>query len=55
LVDDLAACRKRILAAGGEIHVEEQGLPGMGSLTLFTDPEGRMKGLWKQGKGQRSS
>jgi predicted enzyme related to lactoylglutathione lyase len=48
-VDDLAAYRKRIVAAGGRIHVEEQEVPGMGSLCLFTDPEGRMMGLWRQG------
>ena len=46
-VDDLAAYRKRIVAAGGKIHVEEQKVPGMGRLSLFTDPEGRMMGLWK--------
>ena len=32
---------------GGKIHVEEQKVPGMGKLSLFTDPEGRMMGLWK--------
>ena len=47
LVDDLAAYRKRIVAAGGKIHVEEQKVPGMGKLSLFSDPEGRMMGLWK--------
>jgi uncharacterized protein len=47
LVDDLAAFRKKILAAGGKIHVEEQQVPGMGAFTLFTDPEGRMMGIWK--------
>jgi predicted enzyme related to lactoylglutathione lyase len=47
LVDDLAAVRKKIVAAGGKIHVEEQKVPGMGKLALFTDPEGRMMGLWK--------
>jgi uncharacterized protein len=46
-VDDLAAYRSKIVDAGGEIHVEEQKVPGMGSFTLFTDPEGRMMGLWK--------
>jgi predicted enzyme related to lactoylglutathione lyase len=46
-VDDLAAYRKRIVAAGGKICVEEQEVPGMGWLCLFTDPEGRMMGLWK--------
>jgi predicted enzyme related to lactoylglutathione lyase len=47
LVDDLAAYREKIVAAGGKIHVEEQEVPGMGTLSLFTDPEGRMNGLWK--------
>ncbi len=47
LVDDLAAYREKIVKAGGRIHVEEQEVPGMGRLTLFTDPEGRMNGLWK--------
>jgi len=51
-VDDLAAYRERILAAGGEIHVEEQEVPGMGSFTLLADPEGRMMGLWKQAEGK---
>jgi len=46
-VDDLAKYRKEIVAAGGKIHVEEQEVPGMGWLSLFTDPEGRMMGLWK--------
>jgi len=47
LVDDLAAYRKKVVAAGGKIHVEEQKVPGMGKFALFTDPEGRMMGLWK--------
>ena len=46
-VDDLAKYRKKIEQAGGTIHVEEQEVPGMGWLSLFTDPEGRMNGLWK--------
>lgn len=47
LVDDLAAYCRKIAAAGGRIHVEEQEIPGMGWLALFTDPEGRMNGLFK--------
>jgi hypothetical protein len=47
LVDDLAAYRKKVVAAGGKIHVEVQKVPGMGKFALFTDPEGRMMGLWK--------
>ena len=49
-VDDLAAYRKKVVAAGGKIHVEEQAVPGMGAFSLFTDPEGRMMGLWKTAK-----
>jgi predicted enzyme related to lactoylglutathione lyase len=51
-VYDLADYRKRIVGAGGKIHVEEQDVPGMGALSLFTDPDGRMMGLWKQAKRQ---
>ena len=47
LVDDLSAYRTKVAAAGGKIHVEEQKVPGMGKFSLFTDPEGRMMGLWK--------
>jgi len=47
LVDDLVGYRKKVVTAGGKIHVEEQEVPGMGWLSLFTDPEGRMMGLWK--------
>ena len=46
-VDDLASYRKRIVAAGGKICVEEQEVPGMGAFSLFTDPEGRMMGIWR--------
>jgi len=46
-VDDLAKYRKKVVAAGGKIHIEEQKVPGMGKFSLFTDPEGRMIGLWK--------
>ena len=33
--------------SGSVIGVEVQKVPGMGKLSLFTDPEGRMMGLWK--------
>ena len=51
-VEDLAAYRKKIVDAGGKILIEEQEVPGMGTLSLFTDPEGRMMGLWKAAKPQ---
>ncbi len=46
-VDDLAAFRKRLQDAGGTILVEEQEVPGMGSFSLFSDPDGRVVGLWR--------
>ena len=46
-VDDLKTYRDKIVAAGGKICVEEQAVPGMGTLSIFTDPDGRMMGLWK--------
>jgi predicted enzyme related to lactoylglutathione lyase len=55
LVDDLAAYRKKIVEAGGTIQVEEQAVPGMGTLSLFTDPEGRMNGLWKPAEPAKRS
>ena len=51
-VDDLDAYKKKVVAAGGKIHVEQQEVPDMGSFSLFTDPEGRMMGLWKAAKKQ---
>jgi hypothetical protein len=47
-VDDLATYRQRIVAAGGKILVEEQQVPGVGSFSLFEDPDGRVLGMWKQ-------
>ena len=46
-VDDLAAYRQRVVQAGGTIVVEEQVVPGMGSFSLFADPDGRVMGMWK--------
>ena len=46
-VEDLAEYRKKVLEAGGKILIEKQEVPGMGSFSLFMDPENRMVGLWK--------
>lgn len=46
-VDDLAAYRRKVEEAGGNILLEEQEVPGMGTFSLFTDPDGRVVGLWK--------
>jgi predicted enzyme related to lactoylglutathione lyase len=47
-VDDLATYRRKIEQAGGKILVPEQEVPGMGSFALFSDPDGRVLGIWKQ-------
>ena len=47
-VDDLAAYRQRVVAAGGKILVEQQDVPGVGQFSLFADPDGRVLGMWKQ-------
>lgn len=52
-VDDLAAYREKIVAAGGKILVEEQQVPGVGAFCLFADPDGRVLGCWKQ-TGQKA-
>jgi len=47
-VEDLATYRDRIIKAGGKILVEEQHVPGVGAFSLFSDPDGRVLGMWKQ-------
>ena len=50
-VEDLDAYRDRIEAAGGKMVVHKMEVPGVGALSLFEDPEGRVLGLWQQDKG----
>ncbi len=47
-VDDLAAYREKIKAAGGKIMVEQMDVPNVGAFCLFEDPDGRVMGLWHQ-------
>ncbi len=47
-VDNLDAYAEKIRAAGGKIVVEKMDVPGVGQLSLFEDPDGRVLGLWKQ-------
>ena len=49
-VDDLDAYTDKITAAGGKIVVEKMDVPGVGQLSLFEDPDGRVLGMWKQQK-----
>jgi len=54
-VDDLDLYSKRIREAGGTIVVDKVNVPGVGQLSLFSDPDGRVLGMWKQlGKPQAS-
>lgn len=47
-VEDLAAYGKKIVAAGGAMVIEEMEVPGVGALSLFKDPDGRVIGMWKR-------
>ena len=49
-VGDLEEYRRRVEKAGGKIIVERQEVPGMGSFSLFADPEGRVNGIWQMAK-----
>lgn len=49
-VDDLDAYGKKIRDAGGKIVVDNMEVPGVGHLSLFEDPDGRVLGMWKQKK-----
>jgi len=46
-VPDLDEHAKKIVAAGGKMIVEKQEVPGMGSFSLFSDPEGHVLGIWQ--------
>lgn len=46
-VDDLAPYRKKIVEAGGKVVVEKMDVPGMGSICLFEDTDGRVLGMWQ--------
>jgi uncharacterized protein len=47
-VDDLDTFAEKIRAAGGKIVVDKMDVPGVGQLSLFEDPDGRVLGMWKQ-------
>ena len=47
---DPVAYRGKIEASGGKIVVDKMEIPGVGWMSLFEDPEGRVLGLWKQNK-----
>jgi predicted enzyme related to lactoylglutathione lyase len=47
-VDDIDDYNQRIQLAGGKIVVPKTNMPGIGELSLFEDPDGRVLGIWKQ-------
>jgi predicted enzyme related to lactoylglutathione lyase len=47
-VDDLDAYGAKVTEAGGKLVVEKMDIPGVGQLSLFEDPDGRVIGMWKQ-------
>lgn len=47
-VDDLDAYGARVRDAGGKMLVEKMEVPGMGHLSLFEDPDGRVIGMWRE-------
>jgi len=52
-VDDLEPYAAKVRAAGGKMIVERMEVPGVGFLSLFEDPDGRVLGMWKQNPVQR--
>ena len=46
-VDSLEAHSKKVVDAGGTIVVPRMEVPNMGAFTLFSDPDGRVIGLWE--------
>jgi predicted enzyme related to lactoylglutathione lyase len=47
-VDDIDAYRRKIEGAGGKTIGERMDIPNMGSFALFSDPDGRVFGIWQQ-------
>jgi predicted enzyme related to lactoylglutathione lyase len=47
-VDDLEGYAAKIVAAGGTMLVDNTEIPGVGRLSLFEDPDGRVLGMWKR-------
>ena len=47
-VEDLDKYARKIRDAGGKIIVDKMDVPGVGQLSLFEDPDGRVLGMWKR-------
>jgi predicted enzyme related to lactoylglutathione lyase len=49
-VDDLEAYGRGIRENGGKIIVDQVEVPGVGRLSLFEDPDGRVLGMWQRNR-----
>ncbi len=47
-VEDLDKYAMKIRDAGGKIILDKMDVPGVGQLSLFEDPDGRVLGMWKR-------
>ena len=47
LVDDIKASTKQAQSLGAKVMKDVTEVPGMGWLSIFTDPAGAMLGLWQ--------
>lgn len=47
-VEDIEASLEKVQKAGGNVVVPKMEVPGVGWLALFSDPDERVIGLWKQ-------
>jgi predicted enzyme related to lactoylglutathione lyase len=47
LVDDIAASTEQARSLGGTVMKDVTEVPGMGWLSIITDPAGAIFGLWK--------
>jgi predicted enzyme related to lactoylglutathione lyase len=47
LVDDIAASTEKARSLGGTVMKDVTEVPGMGWLSIITDPAGAIFGLWK--------
>lgn len=48
-VEDAAATAAKVTAAGGGVMFEPMDVMGLGTMAIFTDPEGAVFGVWQPG------
>ena len=50
-VDDVEGYAKKVAAAGCKVIIEKMDVPGVGTMSMFLDPDNRPIGLWKKAPG----